>query len=342
MNVHFTYKLQKSPSVEQYLQTQIEKLGTRLQVFNPDMISLRGLFEEAPKAGFAVSLNLRLPAGQMAARASADNLQTAIHDAFDDLTLQLRKHKEHLRSHYRYPRVRGTERTRIVSQAPFETTVAAVLPEKVTSVDVTHFLNANLERLHRYVERELNFRRDSGQRRLEEVSVEEVVDEAVSQALDEHVPRPEKIALEPWLYRLSRSAMDRLGNQLGSTKHPVRLDEDGLGTGYGHDGEEMMEFYHPDELVTNEELIADRRTLTPESEAQRGELMMMVERALRDATPQQREAFLLSTLEGFRHTEIALITECTVAQVEADVRAAREHVQRTLGLHNGASRHSMA
>ena len=117
MNVHFTYKLDKSPNVEQYLQTQIEKLGPRLHVFNPDMVSLRGLIEDAPKSGFTVALNLRLPAGQMAARASADTLHAAIRIAFDDLTEQLRKHKEHLRSQYRYPRVRGVERQRIEPQA---------------------------------------------------------------------------------------------------------------------------------------------------------------------------------------------------------------------------------
>jgi len=106
MNVHFTYKLDKSPANEQYLQSQIDKLGPRLQVFNPDMISLRGLFEEAPKSGFTVALNLRLPAGQMSSRSSAESLHAAIRVAFEDLTEQLRKHKEHLRSQYRYPRVR--------------------------------------------------------------------------------------------------------------------------------------------------------------------------------------------------------------------------------------------
>src|SRR5208337_3158328 len=109
MNVHFTYKLDKSPQIEQYLQSQIEKLGPRLQVFNPDMVSLRGLFEEAPKTGFIVALNLRLPAGQMATRATEETLQSAIRVAFEDLTAQLHKHKEHLRRHYRFPRVRGAE-----------------------------------------------------------------------------------------------------------------------------------------------------------------------------------------------------------------------------------------
>jgi RNA polymerase sigma factor (sigma-70 family) len=330
MNVHFTYKLDKSPKIEQYLQSQIEKLGPRLHVFNPDMVSLRGLIEEAPKSGFTVALNLRLPAGQMAARATAETLHAAVRVGFDDLTEQLRKHMEHLRNQYRYPRVRGVERQRIEPQVAFEKTVAAVQPEKVSSVDVAGFVNANLERLRRYVERELRFRRDSGQRRLAEISVEEVIDEAIANALDEHRPRPEKIALEPWLYRLSRSAMDRLGNQLDSAAHSVRLNDAEMPTEADVDNEEMLQFYHPDERLTNENLIADRRGSTPEDEAFREELMTMVERALRGATRYQREAFLLFTMEGFRLAEIAAITERTVEQVQSDLSAAREHLRRSL------------
>jgi RNA polymerase sigma factor (sigma-70 family) len=331
MNVHFTYKLDKSPTIEQYLQTQIEKLGPRLHVFNPDMISLRGLFEEAPKSGYTVSLNLRLPAGQMTAKASAESLHAAVRIVFEDLTEQLGKHKEHLRSQYRYPRVRGTERHKI-PQVAFEETLAAVKLEKISTLDVTGFVNANLERLSRYVERELRFRRDSGQRRLQEISVEEVIDEAIANALDEHRPRPEKIALEPWLYRLSRSAMDRLGNQLDSGTHAVHLNdaETSPSDGEDVDGEEMLQFYHPDERLTKESLIADRRGSSPEDDASHDELMAMVERALRGATAQQREEFLLFTLEGFRLSEISAITERTIEQVQTDVRLAREHLRRAL------------
>ena len=329
MNVHFTYKLDKSPTAEQYLQSQIEKLGPRLHVFNPDMVSLRGSIEVAPKAGFIVALNLRLPSGQMAAKASEETLHGAIRIAFDDLSAQLNKHKQHLRSHYRFPGVRGEERHPIEPQARFEDTVAAVKPDKVSSVDVAGFVNANLDRLRRYVERELAFRLDSGQRRLQEVSVEEVVNEAIASALDEHCPHPEKVALEPWLYRLSRSAMDRLGNQLDSTG-TKRINHEESHPSLDAADEQMLQFYQPDESTPSESLIADRYSGTPEDEASREELMTMVERALRGAAPQQREAFLLFTMEGFRPSEIAVITQRTVEQVQADIKIAREHLRRSL------------
>lgn len=292
------------------------------------MVSLRGVLEEAPKSGFCVALNLKLPAGQMSVKSSADSVQSALRTAFDDLTQQLRKHKEHLRSTYRYPRLRGDERSRVEPTAAFESTVAAILPEKISTSDVTGFVNANLERLRGYVERELRQRRDQGQRKLAQVSVEEVIDEAVASALDEHRPRPEKMALEPWLYRLSRSAMDRLANQVDDS--PVHLQEPETPKFPDVNDDEMRQYYVPDERVSHEDTIADRKASTPEDEASRMELMTMVERALRYATQDQREAFLLATLEGFRPSEIAAIMDRSVAQVEEDVRHARLHLRRSL------------
>jgi RNA polymerase sigma factor (sigma-70 family) len=124
--------------------------------------------------------------------------------------------------------------------------------------------------------------------------------------------------------------MDRLGNQLDSGDRSVRLNHQDLHPVSDATDEEMMQFYHPDESLTNENLVADRRGSTPEDDASRDELMAMVERALRGATTQQREAFLLFTLEGFRLAEIATITERTVEQVQSDVKIAREHLRRSL------------
>ena len=333
MNVHFTYKVDKSPAAEQYLQSQIDKLGPRLNVFNPDMVSLRGLIEVAPKSGFSMALNLKLPSGQLAARCTALTLHAAIRSAFEDLGAQLGKHKDHLRSQYRYPGVRagirGTERPAIAPQAAFEDTVAAVRPVKVSSGDVTAFVNANLWRLRRYVERELTFRRDGGQKRLAEISVEEVIDEAIASALDEHNPRPEKIALEPWLYRLSRSAMDRLGNQIDTAANPARPNHAEGRPSLDANDEERMQYYQPDASTPGENMVADAGS-SPEEEASRQELMTMVERSLRGVDPHQREAFLLFTMEGFRPAEIAAITGRELEQVQADIKTAREHLRSSL------------
>jgi RNA polymerase sigma factor (sigma-70 family) len=334
MNVHFTHKLDKSPAAEQYLQQQIDKLRPRLNVFNPDMVSLRGLIEVAPKSGFSIALNLHLPSGQMTARASGVTLHAAIRSAFEDLGAQLGKHKDHLRSQYRFPGVRagirGTQRPAIAPQAAFEDTVAAIRPDKVSSVDITEFVNANLGRLRRYVERELSFRRDGGQIRLREISVEEIIDEAIASALDEHNARPEKIALEPWLYRLSRSAMDRLANMIDTMANPARPNHVEGAPPLDANDEERLQYFQPDASTLQESMIADEAGHSPEDEVSRQELMTMVERSLHGVDPHQREAFLLFTIEGFRPAEIATITGRAVEEVQADIQAARQHLRSSL------------
>ena len=78
MNVHVSYRLHKTPSVEKDIQHQIEKLRKRLQVFRPELVHLKGTVEEnSTWEGISVSLNLRLPSGQMAVQQAAPTAAAA-------------------------------------------------------------------------------------------------------------------------------------------------------------------------------------------------------------------------------------------------------------------------
>ena len=79
MNVHVSYRLHKIPAVEKDIQHQIEKLQKRLQVFRPELVHLKGVVEEiSAREGTSVSLNLRLPSGQMAVQSSAPTAAAAV------------------------------------------------------------------------------------------------------------------------------------------------------------------------------------------------------------------------------------------------------------------------
>src|SRR5271165_652906 len=132
MNVHISYKISKTPDLEKLINQQVEKLGKYLQVFRPELVHLKGIIEEnSARQGFAVLLNLRLPSGKMASQESSPTVTTAIKSAFDDITEQLKRHKELLRNQHKWPRRRGPARA-TVGTVPFEQTVAAVMPEKVS------------------------------------------------------------------------------------------------------------------------------------------------------------------------------------------------------------------
>ena len=105
MNVHISYRLHKTPAVEKDIQHQIEKLRKRLQVFRPELIHLKGMVEEtSAREGAIVSLNLRLPSGQMAVQAKASTAAAAVKTAFEDLLQQVNKHKDLLRSTHKWTR----------------------------------------------------------------------------------------------------------------------------------------------------------------------------------------------------------------------------------------------
>ena len=215
MNVHFSYKIAKTTDLENLLQQQTDKLNRLLRVFRPDLVHLKGsIVENAAHADYAVSLNLRLPSGQMASQEKGNTLVVAVKAAFAEIATQLKKHKELLRKQHNWPRRRGPGRT-LVETVPFEQTLAAVKPESVSSGDISSYIDANLPRLRRFVARELTHCQSEGQLMKDQLSVDDVVSEAIANALDEQRDKPERMRLEPWLYRLAADAIGQLASGNG-------------------------------------------------------------------------------------------------------------------------------
>src|SRR3984957_6599853 len=127
MNVHVSYKLPKTPEIEKEITHQIEKIQKRLQVFRPELVHLKAVLEQnSAREGAEVSLNLRLPSGQLAADKKASSATAAIKTAFDDLLQQINRHKELLRSSHRWRRWRGGAQETQELGVPFEQPLASV------------------------------------------------------------------------------------------------------------------------------------------------------------------------------------------------------------------------
>jgi RNA polymerase sigma factor (sigma-70 family) len=331
MNVHISYKVPKNPGLEKDFQHNIDKLQRRLQVFRPELVHLRGAIEQnSAREGFLVSLNLRLPSGQMAAQEKGPAAAVAIKGAFDDLTEQLTKHKDRLRNQHKWVRRRQAGPARPQPQVPFEQTVAAVLPEKVSEQDISSYVNANLDRLYRFVSRELRFRENAGEFAPDQVAREEIVDEAIARALGDSEERPERLALEPWLYRLALRAMDELAGEERAQPEKVPLEQSARQPNVRGSYEPQLQYHQPDELLTRESVIADQSALTPEQMAASDEIIAMVDLALRGAEREQREAFVLYALEGFSVEEIAAISDRKPEDVRAAVGAARDLLRNAM------------
>ena len=328
MNVHVSYKVHKTPDIEKEISHQTEKIQKRLQVFRPELVHLKAVIDQnSAREGTLVSLNLRLPSGQLAAQAKAPSATAAIKAAFDGLIQQIGRHKELLRSSHKWRRWRGGPQESPEPGVPFEQTLAAVLPPTISADDIGSYVNANLARLERFVDRELYFRRADEEILEDGLSTPEVVDEVIARALGDH-DRPEKLSLEPWLYRLALQAMNEMTARLHELESPVHLEDSRRRQNVEASDEAGLQFHQPDEGWTRESAIPDRRVSTPEQVAYSDEVIALVQAALRGADRTDRETFLLYGIEGFSLGEIAAITGLHPEAVRESVQRARDCVRR--------------
>jgi len=336
MNVHVSYRLPKLPAVEKDVQYQIEKLQKRVQVFRPELVHLRGVVEQvSAREGTSVSLNLRLPSGQMAVQTAAPTATAAVKSAFEDLLQQLNKHKQILRASHKWQRGRRGNSSRPgtqVREIPFEKTLAAVFPPTISSDDIRSYVNANLARLARFVEREIYFREAQETIAPDSISKEEVIDEAIAAALTDGLEKPEKLALEPWLYHQALRALDELSRADESNGNAVHLEESARQPNVRASDEPELQFHQPDESITEVTVIADSRVATPEQIMASDELLQLIATALRDLESGAREAFVLYAVEGFSVEEIVAITGQAPERVLALVSAARDHLRKAPAL----------
>jgi DNA-directed RNA polymerase specialized sigma24 family protein/ribosome-associated translation inhibitor RaiA len=333
MNVHISYRLHKTPAVEKDIQHQIEKLRKRLQVFRPELIHLKGMVEEiSAREGTSVSFNLRLPSGQMAVQAKASTAAAAVKSAFEDLLQQVGKHKDLLRSTHKWTRRQKEASSRRNVSVPFEQTLAAVFPATVSAADVRSYVNVNLSRLERFVEREIYFRETSDFIAPDSVTTNEVIDETIAAALSEGVDgneRPERLAIEPWLYHLAMRALDELSRPDGSSGGAVHLEDSARKQNVKASDEPELQFHQPDESITEETIIADGRVATPEQIVGSDELVRLIATTLHDLNPAYREAFILHAIEGFGVDEISAITGAPPDRVLNAISAARDHLRKS-------------
>jgi RNA polymerase sigma factor (sigma-70 family) len=334
MNVHISYKLQRTPDIDKEMQHWTAKIQKRLQVFRPELIHLKGLVEQnSAREGTTVSLNLRLPSGQMAVHESAPNPTAALKAAFDDLLGQIGRHKDLLRNSHRWKRRRAAER-RPAPEVPFGETIASLPPSTASGEEIRSYVNANLRRLQLFVERELYMRENSGQLDPDSISVEEIVDEAVARALDDRIEKPDLMGLEAWLYRLAIQGMDDVNSHLPASESDVNLQGVRRRRNERASDEPRMQFHQPDEAMTTESGIADTGMATPEEIAYTDEMFTLVQFALEGASPHDRETFILHALEGFSVDEIAAITGRRPEEVQQAIGRTREKLRRAFPIDN--------
>jgi len=359
MNLHFSFKDEstKTPDVERELQQHVQKLERYLQVFRPELVHLHGTINHHDREGFTISLNLRLPTGQLAAQENGYAVNGAIKVAFAELVSQLKRHKELIRNEHRWRRGRKPPRgavtdlqesvERYVSRStnerepqprtdrhegfekPAEAEVGADAFQygSFFQADVRKYINGNLNRLQRFIEREIRAPEEDGSLEPDSLSPVEVMDEVVVTALSSEDGHG--LSTEKWIYRLALDAISELSTN-NTDRSQVHLEEPVGQPNVRATDEDLLQYRQPGESHNRGDFLPDAEAATPEDEAANDEAIEQLEDALRSLPREQRQAFVLYTVEGFTVEEAAQVMGRDAGALKELISAAREQVMHKL------------
>jgi RNA polymerase sigma factor (sigma-70 family) len=354
MNVHVSYKAGKTPDVEREFQHQIQKLQRRLQVFKAELVQLNAIAEQENGHRATMSLNLRLPSGQMAVQRSGENALAAVKSAFADLLSQVTKHKDMLRGQWTRKSLRRAGRERLTAMPAIEPMPVkgngekrtqvhrAVSPRKPVSAaktdeaavaDVELWLSANLRKLEEFIDQELRFQVETDRIREDQITREEVLDEVIVSALSQEDGKTQLLSPESWFHRLALQAIRRLIHDNADTAN-ISLDAPaGIPNVTGSD-ENVLQYHQPDDSLPEESIIRDESVRTPEEIMAGDEMVAQLDIVLREVHSNDREAFVLYTLEGFTVDEISRLAGRPAEQVRQSIHDARTHIKEKLPAQN--------
>ena len=194
----------------------------------------------------------------------------------------------------------------------------------------------HLSHLYEFIRHQLAYFESVGDLLPSELTPEDVVDAVLLRAYREFIKQPAGREILSWLIQLAtnqlRSEIKRLKSERGRTIH---IEEDIPETPPTEEvstlGDEILEFYQPDEDLKLEDIFPDVEISTPEQmTAAKEELLRCVNAALAGMPKEWRRALRLRHAEGFTDAELAEALEKAEPEIERILEYARQHLRQSL------------
>jgi len=322
----------KNFSPSHRLRELVEELIARLDRHAPhspaDTIFLRLFVDEnAPRKLYHVSLTCDVPGRMLAAQEERHDAEEAVRKVFVEIERQLEKHKETLSHSYLYKRPARREELRRQKAEAFP--VEERERELFSTVAERHLKN-----LYNFVRREIAYYLVTGDLPPGEITAEDVVDATLLQAYREFVKDPPRREIRSWLIGLAVERVDAEVIRSKAERAGVHIEEDIPETPPAEEvstlGDEIMDFYQPDEDQKLEDIIPDMTAPTPEQVLESRELQRFINRTLATLPRVWRRAFALHYVGGMPVAEIARMTKGAEPEVERHLEFARQYLRQRL------------
>ncbi|HXG50186.1 MAG TPA: sigma-70 family RNA polymerase sigma factor [candidate division Zixibacteria bacterium] len=265
----------------------------------------------------------------MATKEERHELTECLREAFAEIERQLDAYRAALRRErlWKRPTVRERLRRSKIAAAPVGQQNREVFFSAVIR---------NLPRLYEWIRHQIAYLESVGDLAKGDLTAEDVVDTVIVRAYGDFVREPAARDFGTWLVQLAaeqlRAETDRIKSEREQT---VRIEED-IPETPPHEavstlGDEILEFYQPDEDLKLEDIFPDEEISTPEeSVAAKEELLQRVNAALAGMPREWRLTLRLRYAERLTGPELAEALDQSEPEVERVLEYARQHLRQSL------------
>jgi RNA polymerase sigma factor (sigma-70 family) len=331
MNHNVEFKgLEEATRVRKLIEDLITRIDRKTKNFPPETTFLRVMIENnSPHTLYKVSVTAEVPGKTLAAKHEGHDLEANLRRSFAEIERQVEAHKASLRTEHLWKRL--ARRTEIR-----EKKISAPASEELNRQAFFELVNPHLNALHDFISHELSYAEALGDLAPGELTTEDVLDAMLLRAYQEFVKTPVQGEIRSWLTKL---AMNQLDTEIKRSKSersrtPAHVEQDVPGTppeqAVSTLGDEILDFYQPDEDWKLEDTLPDFEIPTPEEEAEANELRRCVRESLTTMPTDYRRLLVLRHVQGLTVSELAKVTGKAESEIDAALNNAQQHLRQRL------------
>ena len=272
------------------------KLERNASSVSPEVLHLRVFVELIPvHTLYRSSIHLDVPGNQLVARQEQHDVKAGIRAAFTDIDRQLKKYKASLRGqHWQRPARREELRKMKVEAGSREENKRELFFSLITP---------HLNRLNHFVQHVISYAEAMGDLQPGDLTPQDVVDGALLRAYRQFLKETSIPNVEGWLVRLALDQLEAEVKRLRTERAGVvSIEQDVPETPPAEEvstlGDEILDFYQPDEDLKLEDLIPDVEASTPENDVEAKELRRLIRNILMEMPQRWRRTLVEHDLQG--------------------------------------------
>ncbi len=319
---------ERTDELRRLITQQIARLERKAKSLDPATVSSRIVVERiAAHKLYKISMTLDVPGKSLAAGREAHDATAAVRQSVADLERQFDAHNA---------KVRGEHIWKRVARRP-EIGLKATAAPSISHNNDSFFglVSPHLSALHDFVQHVLEFAEARGDLTREQLTHDDVVDDALLRAYSEAADDRRRKDVRAWIFGL---AEEQIQNEIRRTRwerhHTISVEADIPETPPMEEistmGEEVLDFYQPDGDLKLEDILPDLEMDSPEEDTAREELRECVREALNSMPRPWRRAVLGYHVEGLTGVELARAVTRPQPEVERILEYARGYMRERL------------